>query len=210
MPRFVLPLIVIALAAAATWRFPLFRIVPLKEREAKAQAEAFDAGSYADNFWTQRLDPALADAADAASVLAALESDAGAARKNFGRTVGLSRATFFFVRGRGTIVAVEKSRVGVALRDDGEQPELWLTTGPIFGNAVRDAPGLLNGEDFPNLQHFNELASELNALVESRVLPGLREAAKVGVAIEFVACVEVPGGAVSQPLETIPLQATVE
>jgi predicted lipoprotein len=208
MPRFILPIIVIALAAAATWRFPLLRIVPLQERGAQKRSETFDAAAYAADFWDERLNPALAEAADAATVMAALKDDPVAAREEHGRTIGLSRATFFFVRGHGTIIAVEKSRLGVALGTDGERLDLWLTTGPVFGNAVRDAPGLLNSEDFPKSQHFNELAKELNALVESRVLPPLREAAKVGASIEFVACVEVPGGAISQSLEMIPLDVT--
>jgi predicted lipoprotein len=138
------------------------------------------------------------------------KDDPAAGRREHGRTLGLSRATFFFVRGRGTIVEAEKSRVGVALADGGEVADLWLTTGPVFGNAVRDAPGLLNSEDFPKSQHFNELANELNALVEKRILPRLREAAKVSASIEFVACVEVPGGAVPQPLELIPLSVSFE
>jgi predicted lipoprotein len=210
MPRFVVPIIVIAVAAAATWRYPLFRIVPLEQRDAKKQAEAFDAATFAADLWDERLKSVLGEAADAATVLAALKDDPSAARKEHGRTLGLSRATFFFVRGRGTIIALEKSRVGVALADGGEFADLWLTTGPVFGNAVRDATGVLNGEDFPKSQHFNELASNLNALVEKRVLPSLREAAKVGASIEFVACVEVPGGAISQPLELIPLKVTVK
>jgi predicted lipoprotein len=188
----------------------LFHIVPLKEREAKRQAEAFDAANFAADFWDERLAPAFVDATDAASVLAALGDDPAAARQKFGRTIGLSRATFFFVRGRGTIVAVEKSRVGVTLADDRASADLWLTTGPVFGNAVRDAPGLLRSEDFSKSQDFNELAAKLNALVEARVLPRLRKAAKVGAPIEFVACVEVGGGSVTQPLEMIPFSVSFE
>jgi predicted lipoprotein len=210
MPRFVVPIIVIAVAAAAMWRYPLFRIMPLEQRDAKKQAEAFDAETYAAVFWNERLMSAFGEASDAATVLAALNDDAAAARNKHGRTFGLSRATFFFVRGRGTIVEVEKARVGVALADGDEFADLWLTTGPVFGNAVRDAAGLLNSEDFPKSQHFNELANELNALVERRVLPRLRDAAKVGSSIEFVACVEVPGGAISEPLEIIPLEVAVK
>jgi predicted lipoprotein len=213
MSRFVFPIVVIALAVAATSLIPqlhLFRVVPLLEREAKKQAEGFDAATYAEDFWENRLTPALAEALDVATVLAALKDNPAAARGELGRTVGLSRATFFFVRGRGTIVAVEKSRLGVALEGDSDLPDVWITTGPVFGNALRDAPGLLQSQDFPNSQHFNELAAELNALVESRVLPPLREAAEVGAPIEFVACVEVPGGSVSQPLEMIPLSATLK
>jgi predicted lipoprotein len=210
MSRFLFPIALLAVAGGVTWQFPLFHLVPLKEVEAKKQAKRFGAAEYAAKFWDERLTPALAEAADAMRVLAALDVDHVAARKEFGRTVGLSRATFFFVRGRGTIVAVEKSRIGLALGRAPDKPDLWLLTGPIVGNAVRDAPGLLKSQDFPNSQHFNELAAELNSLVERRVLPRLRDSATTGQQIEFNACVEIAGGRVRQPLEFTPLAATVK
>jgi predicted lipoprotein len=210
MNRIAFTLAILAAAGAVTWQFPLFHVVPLKDVEAKRQAEKFDAAAYAGEFWEERLTPELAKAADASKVLASLAADHLAARKEYGRTVGLSRATFFFVRGRGTIVAVEKSRIGVALSNARDEPDLWLLAGPIVGNAVRDAPGLLKSQDFAKSQDFNELAAQLNALVERRVLPPLRKSARPGQRIEFVACIEVPGGTVRQPLEFIPVAATLE
>jgi predicted lipoprotein len=143
-------------------------------------------------------------------VLAALADNHVVARQEFGRTVGRSRSSFFLVRGRGRIIAVEKSRVGIAFSADVDEAEMWLVSGPVFGNAVRDSTGLLRSQDFPNSQDFNRISAELNKLVEQRVQPALRVAAAAHQSIDFVACVEIPGGAVDQPLEMIPLAVAVE
>ncbi len=206
MNRILIALGIVLALAGITWRYPLFHVLPLKEVEAKRKADVFDADKFAAEFWEKRLTPALDSAADAAAVLKGLSTDADAARKEFGRSVGMSRSTFFFVRGSGAIVVVERSRVGVAL-DGGENTQLWLVTGPVHGNAVRDSTGLIQTDDFPDSQDFNALAAGLNRIVKNEVLPPLRDDAKVGDKLQFVACAEVPGGTVRQPLKFIPVQA---
>jgi predicted lipoprotein len=79
----------------------------------------------------------------------------------------------------------------------------------VFGNAVRDSTGLVRSEEFANSQEFNTLAIALNGLVSTRVLSKLRDPISPGRRIEFVACVEVPGGAVKLPLFVTPLSATL-
>lgn len=204
---------------AVTWQFPLFHVVPLTplQRDAEQQAP-FNAAAFAAEFWTGRLPRAFPTAPDAKQVLAALDGNAAHARQQFGRTVGMSRSTFFFLRGEGTVVAVEKSRIGVAFATvapqppsgDAAVPDVWLIAGPIFGNAARDATGLLKAEEFPRSQHFNAISAALNALVESRVVPPLRQGAKLGRHIRFVACVEAPGGSVRRPLALTPLDVAFD
>lgn len=208
-----------ALVAAAGWRYPLFHVVSLKQA-VEMRGLAFDAKRFAADFWAEQLSPALSDSPEAGAVLASLGADANQARKQYGRTVGISRSTFFLMQGEGEIVAVETSRLGVKLARSGEArdqppagsgtPDVWLVTGPIFGNAARDATGLIKSQDFPNSQDFNALASAINEIVEQRVLPPLRAASAPGKRIRFVACVEVLGDRVRQPLQLIPLQAIVE
>jgi predicted lipoprotein len=202
-------LALVVLAAGVTWRFPLFHVVPLKASHATQRQAAFDAAKFAEDFWVTRLTPHLDDAADATAVLAALAADPTEARRRYGRTVGVSRSAFFLLRGRGTIVAVDKRRIGVALEDDATAPALWLSTGPIFGNAVRDASGLLRTGDFSNSQHFNSLSAELNRLVEERVLPLLVKQASPGKRIQFVCCAETVGRT-TEPLTAVPLQVTID
>jgi predicted lipoprotein len=207
MRRIVLTLSLLVAAGIVGWFWPLFHVVSLEARSADRKPAQFHAAEFAAKFWDSSLAAALPGAADAAKLLAALRENPQQAREEFGLSVGLSRKYYFFVRGAGTIVAVNDKEVGVALQDDGRQADVLFVRGLVFGNAARDATGLLNPSDFPNSQHFNDISTALNRLVEARVLPALNKRAEVGRPIQFVGCAEAEiqaGGQVQ--LKCIPLE----
>ena len=83
--------------------------------------------------------------------------------------------------------------------------------GLVFGNALRDGTGLLNVNDYPNSQDFNAISEALNHIVETRVLPKLREQAKVGATISFAGCAEVDDESSDlKPLKVIPIQTEAQ
>jgi predicted lipoprotein len=210
MNRLALILALTALAAGAVWRFPLFRVVPLEQINDARRAAAFDAPTFAKEFWTTRLPTVFDQASDAATVVAALRDDLAQAREKYGRQVGVSRTAYYVLRGSGTIASVDKQGVRVSLAGNAPSPEILLVTGPVFGNAVRDATGLLPTRDFPNSQHFNELASELNRLAEQGPIRVLKERAKPGAAVTFIGCSAVTTAADIAPLKIIPVDVTIE
>lgn len=193
-------------ATGVFWLFPLFHVIRTDELEAARRQTAFDAASFAQSFWTERLPPALNDAPEAVEVLAAFRQNPQAAREKFGRKVGVSRTRFFVLRGRGTIVAVDAKGIRVTLGREADDPDILLHSGLLFGNTIRDATGLVSAGDFPNSQHFNDVSTELNRIVEARVVPKLKERAAIGRKIRFVGCAELPDGAREvRPIKVIPL-----
>jgi predicted lipoprotein len=201
----------IVAVGAFSWFFPLFHVVSRELLRAEKEKTTFHADEFVREFWSTKLLPALPEAADATTVLAALRESPEQARTQFGRTAGLGRSTLYFLRGNGTIVAVDGKQIGVALASDADQPDVALATGLLFGNTVRDATGLVNGDDFPNSQQFNEISAELNRTIETTVLPLLKERAKVGDAIEFVGCAEVTNVPRDiTPLKIVPLVVKFE
>lgn len=211
MKRFALPVIVLACIAGLLWRFPPIRIVRLADAAAAQQSQKFDARAFAEKLWTDRLMPAMSEAADAVEVVAAIEQDARAARERFGRSVGVSRGYFYFLAGEGVIVSAEGNKIGVALKEGREASDIVLAAGPIFGNAVRDAPGLLNASEFSNSQDFNAIAQELNRRVESEVIPRLKSEAQIGRRLHFVVCVEVRNEPADlKPLKAVPVSVKFE
>ena len=97
------------------------------------------------------------------------------------------------------------------MKDGGDTPDILLPTGLLFGNAVRDGTGLLDASTFPNSQNFNDLSAELNHIIETTLLPELREQAKVGAKISFAGCAEIAEeDADVKPLKVIPVLVKVE
>jgi predicted lipoprotein len=209
MTRIAITAGILVLGAGLLWRFPLFHVVPLGHAASQEDGETFNAKDRAEEYWRARIAPHLADAHDVTTVLAELAAHPEQARSRFGRTVGIGRSTFFLLRGEGTIVSVDKNRIGVALSDGVSGPDLLITTGPVFGNAVRDTTGAITAGEFSRSSDFNDLAAELNLLVENRVERPFAKQAKFGRRVRFVGCTEMQGKA-TKPLKLIPLEAVLQ
>jgi len=188
--RFLFWLIGLALIGGLCWLCPPFRIVPLGQVQQKQLRGAFDAPAVARAFWDEKLLPATARAVPVAELLTALAQDPGRARQRFGRTLGLSSTICLFVQGSGRISAMDKESISVNLDDVPAAIGVRLSTGLLFGNTVRDATGLLDVNEFPNSQDFNAISAELNRLVETQVLPALRNHAAIAKTIRFAGCIE--------------------
>jgi predicted lipoprotein len=121
--------------------------------------------------------------------------------------VGVSRTRIIMLKGRGKIMAIGTNGVSVALDPEKSEPEIVLQTGLLFGNTVRDATGLIEASHFANSQLFNEVSTELNRIVETRVMPTLKEpTASFNQNVEFVGCADIQNYArVELPLRIIPL-----
>ena len=143
MRRSIAILVLALLIAAIGWIFPLFHVVPLRESRAAATKQGFDPDTYAAEFWRAKLMPTFGQAADAKTVLDGLRRDPAATAKQYGRTLGLSDAVLYFLRGEGTVVTVEDRGIAVTLGGPGAPADVLLKTGLLFGNTVRDASGLI-------------------------------------------------------------------
>ena len=194
------------LAATLGWLLPPFHVVSLRQARQAQQQGKFDAPSFARQFWDEKLLPAASNAVPVGELLAALAQDPAAARQRFCRSPGLSATTYAFVKGSGRIVSIEKDAIRLALDGAVAGTQIELATGLLFGNAVRDASGLLNVSDFPNSQEFNDLSTELNRLVETQVVPALREHAAAGQMLRFTGCIELEESDTPKVLSVIPLK----
>ena len=193
----------LAAAAAVVLAFlPLFHVVPLRAPGPALTGGAVDLPAFAAKFWAGQLQPACSRATDVAALVALLQRDPAAAIETQARKVGIGGTAYFFVRGEGRVVTCEKNAVVLAV-GDGPAATVALQTGRIFGNAVRDATGLLDVNGVPSLDAFNALSAELNRLVEERVLPALRDRAQPGTRIAFAGCAEAAEPVAGRPLLTL-------
>ena len=190
----VLLLLVGAGVVGLVWYFfPPFRIVSLDEARAKRAQATFQPREFAETFWANDLQDALDDATAADELLALIRSDPRAAKEAHGRTAELGNVYYYFVRGAGLVTKVGDEEVSVALaNDDGHSgADVVLVTANVFGNAIRNATGLLDVNQFGNSQDFNNLSHELNTIAEYRVLSPFQKTVTARAAVEFVGCAEI-------------------
>lgn len=200
-------IVALAIIAGVCWLFPLFHIVPLKAAKAEKAAAAFNAEQFAETFWTNQLLPSLDQTVKVDTLLVAIQADPEAAKKKYSRSLGLSGSYFYFVSGTGRVVSASDDEISLAITPGTTNAEVTLLSGLIFGDAVRDGTGLLNPSAYPNSQDFNDISAALDHLVETRVLPGLHQQAKIGAEIFFAGCAEVDDESNDlKPLKVIPIQ----
>jgi predicted lipoprotein len=203
--------ITLVLALAALARFaPLFHIRPLQSARHQNAGAVFNAAAFVEKFWNERLLKSSDKAVDAAALLAEIKQDPKAARARHGRSVGLSRTFYFFVASQGRVLRAEKNAILLTVAG-GSTPDVALQTGPVFGNCVRDGTGLLDVNDYPNSQDFNDISAEVNRRIEERVLPGLRLRVATGAKLRFAGCAEITEeDAPDAVLRVVPFQAEIQ
>jgi predicted lipoprotein len=209
--RVVRYVIAIVLVSGFFRLFPLFHVVQLTNATEQTR-NVFDAAQFAESFWNGKLIPSAHSSSVRAGVLLpAILADAAAARRKYAHGAGLGDTYFYFVSGSGRVKSVADAEVTLTVTNAGNDAEVSLETGLVFGDALRDGTGLLNPSDFPNSQNFNDISAALDHIAESRVLPALRKEARVGANIAFAGCAEVDDESTDlRPLKVIPIETVLQ
>jgi len=199
-------LVVLAALALLCVLFPPLHVRSLKAVREVEASQQFNAADFAGGFWGDKLLPAADQATDAAAVLDKINSDPKSVRELFGHTVGVGSSYYLFLRGAGRVVSADENSIGLSLQPTGDEAQIVIDLGFVFGNAVRDATGLIKASSYPNAQEFNDISAALNSMVETNVLPHLQQIAKVGGHVQFVGCVEVGDEDMDlKPLKLVPI-----
>lgn len=158
--------------------------------EVKASSGAtskFDPVAYAQTFWTSKLLPATSTATDFGTLITLLKTDKEKAIDTYSHALGIGNIRYFLVKGEGKLTAIGDNDITVSL-PSGET--INLATEYIFGNAVRDASGLIKITEFDNTMDLNSVSAELNAIIRKKVVPSFRAGAKVGSTVKFAGAIE--------------------
>jgi predicted lipoprotein len=163
-------------------------IIKLDQVKAEKAAKTFNAASYAQNFWNKKLTPGLKDAIAVDKLIPMLINDPAKAFGNYSHALGIGNLRYFLIQGKGTITAIDADDITVSITGLQNQ-KVNIATEYIFGNAARDATGLININDFNNTMDFNNVSAEINAIIRNKVLPQLKYA-KVWNSISFTGAIE--------------------
>ena len=196
-------------ACLLAYFFPLFHVRRIAT-EASGGSETVATESapkvtnsavYVDKFWNGPVRRGEG-VVDVAKLWSAFDADVAKAKREFGREVGLGGATYFCLRGRGTVEARDKNRCTLSIED--EERRLELELGVLADNTIREAIGV-NVNDFANSQDFNSISSALNSKVEAEVIKPIKDSLQPGVSIQFVGCAKVGGKRDLNPLRLVPV-----
>lgn len=178
--------------------------------KALLSSKEFNAGEYAKSFWTKKLLPAVGGAIDINQLWNRLEADAPKAFKDYGHVLGISNERFFLVHGTGVVLAINENDISVLVGTDSIKRPVKIETEFIFGNAVRDASGLIDINEFSNTMDFNNVSAEINKIIRTDVVPLLRSEVKKDMQIDFVGAIKLNQEHLNlSEIETIPIQIKI-
>ena len=105
---------------------------------------------------------------DLAYLLTLVKSNPELAFKKHGNRLGIGNSAYFMVKGTGKIIAIND---GIYTISDPKNGTILIDTKYIFGNALRDASGLVKLTDFKTNDDFNKVSEAINTLVREKIIP---------------------------------------
>jgi hypothetical protein len=158
-----------------------------KLSEVRAQeGKAFDYQAFADSLYYQ--DMLKKDVSiGLPELLTAIKTDVEGAFAKYGNRLGIGNSAYFMVKCSGSINAINEDAILLKTEPSGD---VSINTTYIFGNALRDASGLVKLTDFKTNAEFNKVSEALNALIRKKVIPPLKEGLKLGDEIEVIGAVK--------------------
>ena len=183
---------------------------PLDQHQSQQNQGELQPAEFARDFWSNRLLRNLDRAVSVSQLIQLFNTDMGTAVQQYGHTLGISSTHSYLMQGQGRITAVNKTGVAVSIATPPDSAEIIIETRDIFGNAVRDASGLLDISDFKSTMEFNAISVEINKIIRTEVVPEILREAQVGRSIRFVGAAEVNEDHPEiAPLHLVPIQVRV-
>ena len=177
-----------------------------KLSELRAQEQkAFDFEAFADSLYYQGILKNVQGTA-LSTLLEAVQTDPEAAFEQYGNRLGIGNSAYFMVTCSGEITAITDDAIRLNTEEAGI---VSINTRYIFGNALRDASGLVKLTDFKTNAEFNQLSEALNALIRKKVIPPLVQQVKAGDAVEVLGAIKLSKKNLENPaLMVTPVQIT--
>lgn len=183
----------------------------LDEVKAVRTSGEFNSAQYAHTFWNDKLIPNLNQAVELQQLLQMLQSDPEKAFDAHSHALGIGNLRYFLVKGTAKITSVNEDELISSLEPDGDQQFLRIATEFIFGNAVRDATGLISINEFSNTMDFNNVSAEINKIIREEVLPGIKAQVKNGDQVAFIGAIELNKEHLDlTEIEVIPIEFSIQ
>lgn len=178
--------------------------------EVNASSSKFDAKTYARNYFNKKLIPSLNNAVEINQLLTLLQQNKDEAFEKYSHALGIGNIRYFLVKGEGPVTAINENDVEITARADTNQKPLSIATEFVFGNAIRDASGKIDINEFTNTMDFNNVSAEINKIVRGEVLPPFKASVKKGDTVQFAGAVELNKEHLNvEKIEIIPVQLKI-
>lgn len=159
----------------------------LSKLKEEAELKNFNATNYAKNYLNKKLLPAINNVPNIDTLLTQIKTNPKGAFKSYSNALAIGNVRFFMTKGEGVITSISDSEIAITTTG---KNNLTVATEFIFGNALRDASGIIKVEDFTNSSDLNNVSAEVNKIVRQEILPPFKSKAQKGDVVKFAGAFE--------------------
>lgn len=181
----------------------------LSDVRAMEASKVFDPKGYAIEFWNAKLPGRLTKAVSLDELTALLGNNPDSAFNLYSNALGIGSIRYFLVSGSGVVSSINEDEVRITMKNQ-EGRTITIATEFIFGNAIRDASGLVDINEFNNSMDFNNVSAEINTIIRTSVLPPFKQTVISGSNVEFTGAIELNKDHLNlSAIEIIPIKLNV-
>jgi predicted lipoprotein len=181
----------------------------LSGMEAKTD-EKFDAVAFSKKLWEEKLPAKLGSAVELGTFIKAAKANPADAFSKYTNALGIGNYRYALIKAEGFVTDINEDDITLQVKLDDSLMTAKLATEFIYGNAIRDASGLVDVKDFPNTMDLNNISEELNKVVRTTLLPTFKSAVKKGDKIIVTGAIEIHKEHIKwSELEIIPVQLQI-
>ena len=172
--------------------------------------EKFDAVSFSKNLWEEKLPAKLDSAVELVIFIKTARANPADAFSKYTNALGIGNYRYALVKTEGTVTDVNEDDITLQIKMGDSLMTAKLATEFIYGNAIRDASGLVDVKNFPNTMDLNNISEELNKMVRKTILPPFKTAVKKGDKLIVSGAIEIHKEHIKwNELEIIPVQLQI-
>lgn len=175
-----------------------------------AVLDKFDAVAYTQLLWKNRMQGKLDSAVELSTLIKEVEANQQTALDKYGNALGIGNYRYVLVKAMVNVTEIKADELEVQYQFENKQIDAVLATEYIYGNAVRDASGLVTVKEFSNTDDLNGISEAMNDKIRKEVLPSFKNSIQKGQKVQLVAAIELNKAFVKwNGLELLPIQLEI-
>ena len=175
-----------------------------------ATNEKFDAVAFSKKLWEEKLPAKLDSSVELTTFIKAAQANPADAFSEYTNALGIGNYRYALIKVEGVVTNIYDDDITLQIKLADSLMSAKIATEFIYGNAIRDASGLVDVKDFPNTMDLNNISEELNKVVRNTVLPPFKSAVKKGDKVLVTGAIEIHKEHIKwNELEIIPVQLQI-
>lgn len=170
----------------------------------------FNAAEFSKKLWSEKMPAKIDSATDLLALIDAVNKNPESAISKQTNALAIGNYRYALVKLNASVNDVKEDEVLLSTPMADSVLNVQLATEFIYGNAVRDASGLMQVKDFPNTSDLNSISEELNRIIRITIIPAFKTKLKKGDKVNVVAAIEINKEHIHwQGLELLPVRLQI-